>query len=495
MFYLLEISSRLDVIVKDNVLVVLSEDGVNSAFFNELNNRFSGRLMEMLNNAPNLFKQSLLLSSYIPEGATKSIHIVALKDTKFENIRREFVKAVKNLSLVGINRANVIILVGEELYMEAFKACVEGYHYANYNFDKYKTGEMEHKETSIRIYVKENQFEEAKEILSYLNTVFEGVNIARDLVNEPAGIRNPETFAEFARIIFAESNVQVEIFDFEELKEMGFEGIIAVGKGSKIKPRLVILKYMQGNDKPIVLVGKGVTFDSGGLNLKTREGITYMKVDMAGAAAVLAAIYNIDRLQLKTNLIGIIPLVENMPSGEATKPGDVIKIYKGKTVEILNTDAEGRLILADAISYAANELDPKYIIDLATLTGACVIALGNKMAGLMTNSDELRKLIINVSKETKEKVWELPLEEEYNEMLKSNIADIKNIGEGPFAGAIIGGLFLKHFTKNKKWAHLDIAGVTYITKKHPTYGTGATGYGVKLLTQLITNITRQNQKK
>ncbi|MGQ4892670.1 MAG: leucyl aminopeptidase [Candidatus Njordarchaeia archaeon] len=488
---MIEISSSLEEVMKGNVLVILSKDSLSLDLFGRLDERVNGHISKMLKDFPDVFNKNLLLDSYILDENVKSIHVIGLKDLNFETVRREAVKALKSLSRIGINNVKIIPLVGQEFHAETFRALIEAHYYANYNFDKYKTVKNDNKEISTTIYVDENVVNEAEKILTYLNMVFEGVNMARDLINEPASIRNPQTFAEFTEMIFAESNVQVEILDYEELVEKGFEGIIAVGKGSKVKPKFVILKYMQGSNKPIVLVGKGVTFDSGGLDLKTREGITYMKIDMAGAAAVLATIYNIEKLQLKVNLVGLIPLVENMPSGEATKPGDVIHIYKGKTVEILNTDAEGRLILADAISYAANELDPEYIIDIATLTGACAIALGNKIAGLMTNSPELKNIIMEASKETKEKLWELPLEEEYNEMLKSYIADIKNIGDGPFAGAIIGGLFLKHFTKNKKWAHLDIAGVTYITKKDPIYGTGATGYGVKLLTQLINNISKR----
>ena len=319
----------------------------------------------------------------------------------------------------------------------------------------------------------------------------EGVNLARDLVNEPANIANPVGIADRVTKFFAGMNVEVDIHDEKYLEENGFGGIIAVGKGSNIPPRLVVIKYTPKKDSaPIALIGKGVCFDSGGLDLKPREGMERMKIDMAGAAAVIGTIYVIAKLSLPVNVIGVVPLVENMPSGNATKPGDVVRMYNGKHVEIVNTDAEGRLILADALAFAEKNFSPKHLIDLATLTGACVVALGNRIAGIMGNDKELINTLIRIGRETDELLWELPLHDEYRDDLKSEVADLRNIGRNRVAGAIIGGLFLSEFIDSTSWVHLDIAGVVYSDKDRELYPKGATGFGVKLLVSYIMNAIR-----
>jgi len=251
----------------------------------------------------------------------------------------------------------------------------------------------------------------------------------------------------------------------------------------------VVLEHRpKGAKQTVALVGKGVTFDSGGINIKPSAGMDEMKMDMSGAAAVAGTLIAAARLNLKVGIIGIIPIVENMPSGTASRPGDIVRSYEGKTVEIGNTDAEGRLILIDAIAYAAKRYRPDTIIDMATLTGACVVALGEKIAGLFTSDEDLAKAILHSGEKTYERCWRMPMPKDYKEHLKSDFADIRNISSTRWGGAIMGALFLSEFVGQPRWAHIDIAGPAYIKKESDYCGAGGTGFGVRLLTDFIENL-------
>jgi leucyl aminopeptidase len=321
--------------------------------------------------------------------------------------------------------------------------------------------------------------------------ICDAVLTARDLENEPSNYLTPEKLAEFVKKASTKAGYQVTIFDEKKISQLNMGGVLNVGKGSANPPRFMILQYFGSNksEKPVVLVGKGVTFDSGGISIKPAQGMDQMKMDMGGAAAVIGAFEAVSRLKYKMNLIGLIPCVENMPDGLAYKPGDVIKSYGGITIEIDNTDAEGRLILADALEYAAN-YKPKAVIDACTLTGAAIICFGHLLAGLMGNDKELNKKIFDAGQKTYERVWELPLYDEYDKLMKSEIADIKNAGPARQAGTIMGGIFLKKFVQDKyPWAHLDIASVAFnVAESTEEYHTpGATGYGVRLFVELLKN--------
>ena len=314
--------------------------------------------------------------------------------------------------------------------------------------------------------------------------ISEAVCMARDLINGPGNKVTPTVLAEKAEEISKEHNMEVQVFEVNQAEAMGMGAFVAVAKGSQEPGKFITLEY--NKDKgldTIALVGKGITFDSGGISIKPSERMERMKDDMSGAAAVLATMQVASKLQIPLHIIGIIPATENLPSGKAYKPGDILKTLSGQTVEVISTDAEGRLILSDALTYSLR-YQPKGIIDLATLTGACVIALGDYVIGLFGNEESLLKRIEEASEKTGEKVWRLPLWDEYFEYLKSDVADFRNVGTRA-AGAIIGAIFLSKFVEKIPWVHLDIAGPASIEKERPYIPRGGTGVGVRLLVQLL----------
>ena len=314
--------------------------------------------------------------------------------------------------------------------------------------------------------------------------IAEGLALARDLGNLPGNICNPSYMAAAARHLGREFGFEVEVLERAQMETLGMGAALAVGRASAQPCKFIVMHYKRAaSSKPIVLVGKGVTFDSGGISLKPGANMDEMKFDMCGAAAVLGTMRAVARMALPVNLVGIVPAVENMPGGNATRPGDVVTSMSGQTVEILNTDAEGRLILADALTYA-ERFDPSCVIDVATLTGACVIALGHVASGLMANDEGLANELIRSGENTGDRAWRLPMFDEYQEQLKSNFADMSNLGGRP-AGAITAGCFLGRFAKGYKWAHLDIAGTNALSGE----AKGATGRPVALLSEFVINRT------
>ncbi|KAA0258591.1 leucyl aminopeptidase [Deferribacter autotrophicus] len=384
------------------------------------------------------------------------------------------------------------MLAFEDLYSERkdfnyTKSFVEGIYFGLYEFDKYKSDSNDYELEEIEIITNSNKTKKIFDSeLPLLDTIFKNIYIVRDLVNTPHSDLYPEKFAQFIKS-FETDRLKVTILNYEDLVKEEFNLIVAVGKGGANKPCLVKIEYKgrpESKDN-IALVGKGVTFDSGGMNLKPTGHIETMKTDMAGAATVFGIVKTLHDLEEKVNVYCYLPLVENIISNNSYKPGDIIKSKSGKTVEILNTDAEGRLILADAL-YEATQTDPDVIIDMATLTGACVVALGSYCAGLFSNRRFLAKNILDLSYDLAEDIWELPLFEDYEKRIKGDISDLINIakkrGE---AGSIIAALFLQQFVDNYPWIHLDIAGPAYIEDKHHIFGKGATGFGLRLVYQFI----------
>jgi leucyl aminopeptidase len=357
-----------------------------------------------------------------------------------------------------------------------------------YRFDRYLTRPKDDEKPTIRtINVATRSAAAAKKEWAQLSPVGEGIFLARDLVNEPANVLYPDEFARRARAL-SKLGVKVEVLGIKEMQKLGMNALLGVGQGSAHESRLVVLTYNGARNKkqpPLAFVGKGVCFDSGGLSLKAAQPMMGMKGDMGGAAAVVGLMHALATRKARTNAVGVVGLVENMPDGNAQRPNDIVKSMSGQTIEILNTDAEGRLVLADAIWYAHSRFKPKFVINLATLTGAIMIALGTEHAGMFTNNDELAKRLTQAGNEEGEPVWRMPLGDAYDKAIKSKIADMKNIG-GPYAGSITAAQFLQRFVNGVPWAHLDIAGVAWQDGEHkPLAPSWGTGWGVRVLNRLV----------
>ena len=319
----------------------------------------------------------------------------------------------------------------------------------------------------------------------------EAANWARDMVNEPANYMTPSQMAEAARLLAKSSGLTVEVLEREQMAELGMGALLGVAQGSQQPPKFIILNY-KGSDSAeidVALVGKGITFDSGGISIKPSERMAEMKGDMAGGASVMAALSATARLKAKINVTAIVPATENLPSGSALKPGDILTAMNGKTIEVVNTDAEGRLILADALSYA-QRLGAKSIIDVATLTGACKVALGTVCSGAFSNNQELVDKVIAAGNKSGELIWQLPMYDEYKEQLKSDVADIKNIGGRYGGGAITAAKFLAEFIDDTPWVHLDIAGTSDSDKEHGYLVKGATGIPARTLSNLVLSLVK-----
>ncbi|MHB1001157.1 MAG: leucyl aminopeptidase [Armatimonadota bacterium] len=381
---------------------------------------------------------------------------------------------------------------------DATRSLIEGTMMGLYRADFYKSSTDAKNEIERFTIVEHDQskLDAIERGINYGRILSEAVNAARTLGNEPSNVMTPTALASHARICASDSCLDYEEFDMEQMRDMGMNGIISVAQGSIQPPRLIILRYKAGDDKQsIAFVGKAVTFDSGGISIKPDTGMRDMKFDMAGGAAVIQAMKAISELKPDINVTGYIPAVENMPSASAYKPGDVIKCYNGKTVEITTTDAEGRMILSDAIAYAV-EQGADYIIDVATLTGGCIVALGHDFTGIMGNNQSFIDNLVGITKLTGERVWQLPLPDDYKDIIKSSIADMINAGTRQ-ASAIQGGLFLQEFADDVPWIHMDIAGTSDISSDGGPAGAekyldkGATGVGVRTLVMLVMQMGKQ----
>lgn len=315
---------------------------------------------------------------------------------------------------------------------------------------------------------------------------------ARDLVNEPSQVTTPSFLAAAAQKIEKESKgaIRVTIWERDACEKIGMHAFLGVARGSDQPPKFIRLEYKHTGRaaKKVVIIGKGITFDTGGLSIKGAENMETMKCDMAGAAAVLGVFRMLTQTGVRAHVVGLIAACENMPSGSALKPGDILKAYNGKTIEVLNTDAEGRLTLADVLSYAAEKEKPDAMIDLATLTGACVVALGQDVAGMWGNDEKLLAAILRAADMEGEPVWQMPLEKSYGDLIKSDIADVKNIGTGRYGGAITAALFLSEFVDSVPWVHLDIAGPAFAEKEGTLTPKGGTGFGVRLLLRYLSTL-------
>lgn len=356
---------------------------------------------------------------------------------------------------------------------------------AGYNFDYYKSEKAKYNIENINLPASFNSYEKNMEELV---KVIDAQSFARDLVNLRSNDIYPETLANKAKEELSKYGVDVKIYEEDQIRQMGLTAFLQVAKGSDNKPRFIVMEYLKANDdqKPLVFVGKGLTYDSGGYSIKSSDGMKEMNSDMGGSATVIGALKAIASNNLKVNVVGIVAACENSISGRAYKPGDVIKARNGMTIEVDNTDAEGRITLADAVNYGVTEYKPQMIIDLATLTGAVLVALGETYTGAITNNQQAMDEVLKAAKETDEKIWQLPNDNFLRKYNNSEVADIKNSG-GRLAGSITAGQFVGAFIEDYPWVHLDIAGTAYLSKAQGPYQEGATGVQVKTLYQLAKN--------
>lgn len=443
------------------------------------------------------------------KGPMKKIMLLGLgKREKFtdESARICAGKAAQKTKELGAKEFS--ILQFSNLDEGLIEAMTEGVALALYSFDKYKSptaadnggnsnSKTKVEEVSILINSDSQKFQS---IVDRTSLVVEAVNFARDIGNLPPNDCPPAQLASIALSLAQEYGMKARVIDRYELENMGMGGIVAVGKGSSSPPKLIILEYdgaTTSDQKPYLLVGKAVTFDTGGISIKPGEKMDEMKFDKCGGCTVLAIMRAIASMKLTVNVVGIVPSVENMPSASSYRPGDIIKMYNGKTVEVLNTDAEGRMILADALAYGIATYSPKAVIDLATLTGAAIIALGSNVAAIVGTNKQLTDKLRKLSEKTGEKIWELPLYDEYHDQIKSIYADIRNIGGRP-AGAITAAAFLSNFVNGVPWVHIDIAGTAWTqdgTYERSYIPKGATGFGVRTVVKLLMEDEKQQQQQ
>ena len=438
--------------------------------------------------------ETAVLYPAVPIPAQRVLIIGLGKEEKFDldGVRQAAGAAAKKARDLGITRFSTIVHGGGRAGLDledAAQAMVEGTILALYRFRQHKTEPDEDERPDVEAVTLVEFSEEKVPVVERGartgQAIAEAVSMTRDLVNQPANYATPTVLAETAQQLAADFGLHCQVLNREQMAELGMGALLGVAQGSEQPPKFVILEHDAGRDlDTIVLVGKGITFDSGGISIKPSEHMEAMKSDMAGAAAVMGALRAAAALDVPLHVVGLMPATENLPSGRAIKPGDVLKSLSGLTIEVINTDAEGRLILADALAYA-QRYQPQAVVDVATLTGACVVALGEITSGLMGSDPDLVARIKAAGGKTAEKVWELPLFEEYGEQLKSDVADVKNVGGRP-AGAITAAFFLSKFATGMPWAHLDIAGKALTDKeRNPYTPKGATGVGVRLFVQLL----------
>mgnify|MGYP001279911322 CR=1 FL=1 len=460
-----------------------------------LNSTITAAIIELIENKE--FKRSFgsnIIFHMMGKGLIKKIMLIGLGTReKFTDEEARIIAGKAALKAKELGVEEFCILPFMDVDEALIEAISEGVLLSLYSFNRYKTRGKEATTTPAQATIVVNS-DSAKfqAVVDKVNLITQAVNYARDLSNLPPNECPPSQLASLALALDGEYGIKTRILERYEMESIGLNGIVSVGKGSNNPPKLIILEYYGNADhqKPYLLVGKAVTFDTGGISLKPGDKMDEMKFDKCGGCSVLGILKAIASLGLPVNVIGIIPSVENMPSSTSFRPGDIIRMYNGKTVEILNTDAEGRIILADAMAYGVAMYNPQAIIDLATLTGACVIALGANVAAVIGTSKYLAERLSKISEKTGERIWDLPLHDEYHEQIKSTVADLKNIGGRP-GGAITAAAFLSNFTNDIPWVHLDIAGTAWTqdgTFERSYNPKGATGFGVRTMVKFLMEV-------
>ncbi|MFA6430826.1 MAG: leucyl aminopeptidase [Candidatus Margulisiibacteriota bacterium] len=484
--------------VKCDLLVVNEFEGIKrpggaTGAVNKALNEIISKLMED-KEIDGKAGKTTIIHTYGKLPADKVLVVGLGKSTEFglEEARKAASSAIKAAMSVKAKKVATIVHgagIGGLVPSEAGQALIEGSILGQYKFHGYKTPSSEEDAFKVQeLIVVDRDKDKIKEIEKggrVGEVIARAQNRVRDAVNSPSNKRTPTTIAEHARQLAKKSGLKCEVLDPLKAK-MG--AIWAIAKGSKEPPKVVILKYngAGANAETIAIIGKGITFDSGGINIKPSKNLWEMKTDMAGAAAVIETMGILKELKIKKNVLAVIPNCENMPGGASVKPGDVITSLSGKTIEVINTDAEGRVILSDAITYA-KKAGVKEIIDIATLTGGCVIALGDTASGIFTNNKDMLKRFMVAAMKTGEKYWELPIYDEFKDLMKSDIADIKNSSETGKASASTGAVFLQEFVGDTPWIHIDIAGTAFLSKGTGCLGDGATGVTLRTLIQYLMN--------
>lgn len=468
------------------VLPVFEDESPNAGILKEFDERLGGLLTELkergewpttpgtlsiLHRPPNLQASRLILTSCGKKAEVDGF-----------TIRLALTKALHKIRGFQIRRVGVYSRSEFDI-----EAAAQGAVLAAFQVDGYKTRDQSRSfiEQIDLISQQAGDRRQLEYAIEKGRILGEATNLARLLTNEPGNSVNPRELARRAGMVADECGLEIEVLDEKAAEKLQMNAFLAVARGSQEPPQFIVIRHLKDPDRkspPAVLIGKGVTFDSGGLSLKPPQGMEEMKTDKAGACAVLAAMQAIALLEAPKNVVALLPCVENLPGGRALKPGDIVRAMNGTTVEVLNTDAEGRLILADAIAYARQQLHAAFMIDIATLTGACVVALGHVRAGLFGNSDPLCERVLQASEKAGEKLWRLPLDREYRKEIESDIADIKNVGPR-WGGAITAAKFLEEFAGDTPWCHLDIAGVDLFRDNNDLKG--PTGFGVRTLVEAI----------
>lgn len=449
----------------------------------------SGELYKYL-KGKDLFKGNVgeTYSDVSPKGENVVFVGLGEKDKLCLNsLRKAFHNVAKELNKLKVKSANLVLEEFENLsYYDSTLAIVEGVLQSEYSFEKYLSEKkMELVLDEFYLDVEDSNKEEVEEAIKEARNIINGIFLARDLVNEPAIVMTPKELANRAKTELESLGIEVEVFGRDRIDELGMEAFLSVSKGSANEPQFIVMNWNgdSSSEEKLAFVGKGLTYDSGGYSIKSATGMVTMKCDMAGAASVIGAMKSIALSKVKRNVVAVVAACENLISGEAYKPGDVIGSMSGKTIEILNTDAEGRVTLADSLWYAATVVKADKIVDVATLTGACIVALGDVNTGAVTNNQDLMDDVLEASKVSGEPTWQFPTNEEYKEALKGTIADLKN-STGRGAGAICAGLFLGEFVNDVPWVHLDIAGPAFGDKEKGYLPKGASGIPVKTLYNL-----------
>ena len=427
------------------------------------------------------------------DGKVLRVALAGAGDPKAKDRRANLEKAGGALAAKFLTSGESTIaldLTGAGLSAEDAAAVLLGLRLRAWRWDEYRTTQKDAEKVSLKSAVIVGAPDGIEAAWQRESALAEGVEFTKELVTLPANVLYPESFVERCRKALEGTGIEIIVLDDAQMEKLGMGALLGVGQGSERPSRILAMRWNGGDEgaKPTLLVGKGVTFDTGGISIKPGAGMEDMKWDMGGAGAVAGTMVALAKRKAKANVVGVCGLVENMPDGKAQRPGDVVKTMSGQTVEVINTDAEGRLVLCDALHWAQNEFDPAAVIDLATLTGAMLIALGNEQAGLFSNDDTLAGNLSTAGATSGDKVWRMPIGPAYDKLIDSPIADMKNVGPRE-AGSITAAQFLKRFIKDgMPWAHLDIAGMAWSNKPGATYGKGATGYGVRLLDQYVRDV-------